>query len=53
MLNAVPQVTGIFVANHLKISYLASVELASLASGTVSVCGERSPPSPSRPVGSQ
>mgnify|MGYP000949640659 CR=1 FL=1 len=31
MLNVLPQVTGIFVSRHLKISYSAAVELASLA----------------------
>lgn len=31
MLNVFPQVTGIFVARHLKISYSAAVDLASIA----------------------
>lgn len=31
MLNVFPQVTGIFVSKHLKISYSAAVDLASLA----------------------
>lgn len=31
MLNVFPRATGIFVAQHLKISYSAAVELASLA----------------------
>ena len=32
MLNVVPQITGIFVARHLKISYSASLDLAYIAS---------------------
>ena len=31
MLNVVPQITGIFVARHLKISYSASLDLAYIA----------------------
>jgi hypothetical protein len=31
MLNVVPQITGIFVARHLKISYSASLNLAYIA----------------------
>mgnify|MGYP001019434129 FL=1 len=31
MLNVLPGLTGFFVARHLKVSYSASVELASLA----------------------
>lgn len=31
MLNVLPRVTGIFVSRHLKISYSAAVELASIA----------------------
>lgn len=31
MLNVVPQLTGILVSRHLKISYSAAVELASIA----------------------
>lgn len=31
MLNVVPQITGVFVAGHLKISYSASLDLASIA----------------------
>lgn len=36
MLNILPGVTGLFVARHLKISYSAALDLAYIASGTVS-----------------